>query len=188
MFDVGAGGVEVCVVGDDLPLSFPGTDHDFNKEAFGSTALVGGEDVADACDVLDDIAEAEPAWCAGVGLVTSHDPCPLFAAHRAGSRVGQEVDHDIIRWDREEVVVRLFEGCSTLFDGGHADGFDGLDAEGFDDRFHGRSVGSGGWLGPIHRVRKTARSWSGPSLFCSIWLKFSGLVFGSVPCVDGGFS
>ena len=97
MFDVGAGGVEVGVVGDDLAFaSIAVPDHNFDEEAFGCSALVCGEDVDDACDFFDDITEAEPARCPGVGLIAPHDPGPLFGAHGSGARVGQEIDHDIL--------------------------------------------------------------------------------------------
>ena len=64
-FHVGAGGVEVRVVGNDVAL----LAGDAEQNALGGAALVRGDHVLVAEDVLDGIAEAIEAAAAGVALV-----------------------------------------------------------------------------------------------------------------------
>ena len=135
-FDVGAGGVEVRVVGDDVALLAGHAEED----ALGGASLMRGDDVAVAEDVLDGILEAVEAAAAGVAFVAFHDGGPLVGGHGSGAGVGEQVDEDIVGGEQEKVVVGGFEKLLALFAGGPADGFDALDAEGFDDGFdgHGR--------------------------------------------------
>ena len=103
-FDVGAGGVEVRVVGDDVALLAGHAEED----ALGGAALVRGDDVLVAEDVLDGIFEAVEAAAAGVALVAFHDGGPLVGGHGAGAGVGEQIDEHIVGREQEEVVVR---GC-----------------------------------------------------------------------------
>ena len=73
-FDVGARGVEVRVVGDDVALLARHAEQD----ALGGAALVRGDHVLVAEDVLDGVAEAVEAAAAGVALVALHDGGPLL--------------------------------------------------------------------------------------------------------------
>ena len=105
-FDVGAGGVEVGVVGDDVAL----LAGDAEEDALGGAALVGGDDVRVAEDVLHGVAEAIEAAAAGIALVAFHDGGPLMGGHGAGAGVGEEVDEDVVGREQEEVVVRRLSG------------------------------------------------------------------------------
>ena len=128
-FDVGAGGVEVGVVGNDHALAAG----DSEENALGGAALVRGDHVLVAEDVLDGVAEADEAAAAGVALVAFHDRGPLVRGHGAGAGVGEQVDEDVVGREQEQVVVRGAEEFFALGAGGPADGLDGLDAEGLDD-------------------------------------------------------
>jgi hypothetical protein len=62
------------------------------------------------------------------------DRSPLIATHRAGARVGQEVDHDHTGRQLEEVVVCCTDGLAALGWRGHRYRFNGVNPERFDDR------------------------------------------------------
>ena len=104
--DVGARGVEVGVVGNDVAF-FAG---DAEEDALGGAALVRGDDVLVADDVLDGVAETVEAAAAGVALVAFHDGGPLMGGHGAGAGVGEEIDEYIVGVEEEEVVVGGFAG------------------------------------------------------------------------------
>ena len=128
-FDVGARGVEVRVVGNDVAL----LAHHAEQDALGGAALVGGDHVLVAEDVLHGVAEAIEAAAAGVALVAFHDGGPLVRGHGAGAGVGEQVDEDIVGGQQKQVVVRGAEQLLALGAGGPANGLDALDAEGLDD-------------------------------------------------------
>jgi hypothetical protein len=135
--DVGARGVEVRVVGDDIALLAGHAE----QNALGGAPLVRGDHMLIAEDVLDGVAEAIEAAAAGVALVTLHDRSPLPRGHRAGARVGQQVDEHIVGGKQKQVVVGGPQQLFALFARGPADRFHTLDAKWFDDRltWHGDS-------------------------------------------------
>ena len=127
--DVGAGSVEVRVVGDDVALLAGGAEQD----ALGGAALVRRDHVLVAEDVLDGIAEALEAAAAGVALVAAHNRGPLLGRHGAGTGVGEQVDEHVIGGQQEQIVVGGAQQRFALFASGPANGFDALDAERFND-------------------------------------------------------
>ena len=127
---VGARGVEVRVVGDDLVRPA----QDAEQDLLGGPTLVGGDDVREREQLLDRLEERVPRRRAGVRLVAVLDRRPLVAAHRPGSRVGQQVDEHVLGVDREQVPARRLERRRALVARGDADGLDGVDAERLDDR------------------------------------------------------
>ncbi len=76
--DIGSGGVEVGVGGHHIAFS----DHRRKEKPFGSPALMGGQDLVEAGDRGDRLAEPLVGAAAGVRLVTSHHPRPLTRGHR----------------------------------------------------------------------------------------------------------
>src|SRR6185503_12170964 len=139
--DVGPGRVEVRVAGDRLA----GAADDREEDLLRRTALVGGDHVLEREEILDALVEAEPRGRAGVGLVTALDAGPLLGGHRAGPRVGQQVDDHVRRVEAEEVVARLAEVALALLHRGHPDRLDALDPERLDDRLpliHDGSIGA----------------------------------------------
>ena len=134
--DVGAGRVEVAVVGDDVAF----LAHHREQDALGGAALVRGDDVLEAGDVVDRVAEVEVRRAAGVGLVAAHDAGPLVGAHGAGAAVGEQVDDHVFGAQREDVVAGVAKHLLALLGRRHLDLLDDLDAERFDDRLeHGAS-------------------------------------------------
>ena len=127
--DVGARGVEVRVVGNDVAL-FAGA---IEQDALGGAALVRRDHMLVAEDVLNGIAEAVEATAAGIALVTLHDGRPLLRGHGAGAGVGEQVDEHIVGGQEEQVVVRGAQQLLALLTRGPADALDTLDAEWFDD-------------------------------------------------------
>ena len=127
---VGARGVEVRVVRDDLVRSAQHAEQDL----LGGPTLVGGDDVREREQLLDRLEEHVPRRRAGVRLVAVLDRRPLVAAHRPGSRVGQQVDQHVLGVDREQVEAGRLERRLALVARGDPDGLDGVDAERLDDR------------------------------------------------------
>ena len=132
-FDIGAGRVEVSVVGNDVAL-FAG---DAEENALGGAALVRGNDVLVADNVLDGVAETIVAAAAGVALVAFHDGGPLVSRHRPGAGVGEQIDEHIIGVQEEQVVMRGFQQLFALGAGCPANWLDALDPKGLDDGSYG---------------------------------------------------
>ena len=114
--DVGARGVEVRVVGNDVAL----LAHHVEQNALGGAALVRGDHVPIAEDVLDGVAEVIEASAAGVALVAFHDGRPLMGGHGAGAGVGQQVDEHVVGRQagtgcsaRPAEVLRVARGWSS---------------------------------------------------------------------------
>ena len=99
---IGAGGVEVGVVGDDVAFLAGHAE----ENALGGAALMGGDHVLVAADVLNRVAEPVEAAAARIALVAFHDGGPLVGGHGAGAGVGQQVDENIVRRKQKQVVVR----------------------------------------------------------------------------------
>ena len=78
---IGAGGVKVSVVGNDVTFFARHTKQD----ALGGTSLVRGDHVLVSADVLNRIAEAVEAAASGIALVAFHDGGPLVRGHGAGA-------------------------------------------------------------------------------------------------------
>ena len=93
--------------------------------------------------VRTDSTNAIPGRRPGVRLIAALDARPLVARHRAGPRVGQEVDDDVVGVEVEEVPAGLAEGGLALLHGLELDRLDRVDAEGLDDglpAFHPMSI------------------------------------------------
>jgi hypothetical protein len=95
--DVGAGGVEVRVVGN--YISFLAGDSE--KDALGGASLMGGDYVTVTEDILDGTFEMVEAAATGVAFIAFHDRGPLVRGHGSGAGVGEQVDQDIVRGEKE---------------------------------------------------------------------------------------
>ena len=104
-FDVGARRVEVSVVGDDAARAAD----DREEDLLGGPSLVSGDHVLEGEELLDRLQEPIPRRRPGIALVAVLDGGPLVAAHRAGARVGQQIDDDVLGVDVEQVVARGLE-------------------------------------------------------------------------------
>ncbi len=71
------------------------------QDSFGGAALVRRDDVPEAGQLLDDVAEAVERPAAGVRLVALHQRAPLRGGHRAGAGVGQQIDQDVLAGSRK---------------------------------------------------------------------------------------
>ena len=129
ILQVGACGVEVRVVRDDVALLGSHAEQD----ALGRAALMRGNDVLVAREILQHRFETEEGPGAGVALVAFHDRAPLLGAHGAGPAVGQEVEQHAVGRNEKDVQLRFFEPGFPLVARAHADRLDGLDAERLDD-------------------------------------------------------
>ena len=131
-FDVGAGGIEVRVGRDHVA----GLAHHGEQDALGGAALVRGNHVAEAGELVGHALEAEEALAAGVGFVAAHHGGPLLGGHGAGAGIGEQVDQDVAGFDEEEVVAGLLQVALALLGRGVAQRLHALDAEWLDDGLH----------------------------------------------------
>jgi hypothetical protein len=134
--DVRPRGVEVGVVRDRRARAPEHAEEDLLRRA----ALVRGDHVDEPEQVLHGIAEAKPRRRARVALVAALDAGPLLGAHRAGARVGEQVDQHVLGRELEDVVLRRRQRRDPLLARRELPGFDRLDAERLDDgvkRVHG---------------------------------------------------
>ncbi len=113
------------------------------QDAFGGAALVRGDHVLVAEDVLDGIAKAVEAAAAGVALVAFHDGGPLVRGHGAGAGIGEQVDEDVVRREQKQIVVRGTQQMLALLAGGPADRLDALDTERLNDGLDGHVFSAG---------------------------------------------
>ena len=132
--DVGAGGIEVRVIGNGLA----GPAHHREEDTLGGPPLVGRNHVAKPGQVLDRPLQPVETLAAGVGFVAAHHGRPLLGGHGAGARIRQQVDEDVPGVDQEKVVPRLFQEPLALLARGLPQRLHALDAEWLDYRFHNR--------------------------------------------------
>ena len=130
--DVGPGGVEMRVRRHHVAR----LAHHREQNALGGAALVRGDHVAEAGQLVGRPLEAEEALAAGVGFVAAHHRRPLLGGHGAGAGIGEQVDQDVAGFDQEEVVAGLLQVALALFRRGLAQRLHALDAERLDDGAH----------------------------------------------------
>ena len=85
----------------------------------------------EAENILHRGLETDERARARIRLVAAHDGGPLLGTHRAGARVGQQVNEDVFGLEREDVVARRFHGRFSFCGRDEADGFGHFDAKGF---------------------------------------------------------
>src|SRR5579862_3615025 len=78
-FDVGARGIEMCVVGDYIARFA----HDAEQNPFRRATLMSRDHVAIAKYLLNGTPEVIVALAAGIALIPFHDRGPLSCGHRA---------------------------------------------------------------------------------------------------------
>ena len=88
------------------------------QNALGRASLMSRDDVPETREIRDDLAESVERARPGVRLVSLHDGSPLRRRHRAGARVGQEVDEDVGGMQQEDVVAGLAQPTAPLGPGG----------------------------------------------------------------------
>src|SRR5580765_7086786 len=131
--DVGARGIEMSVVRNNVALLAGNAE----QNAFCGPALMRGNHVTEAEDVLDRIAEVIEAPASRVALVAFHDAGPLMRRHGARAGIGEQIDEHVVSGQQEQVVISGAQQLLPLLAGGPGDRLDALDAEGFDDGFDG---------------------------------------------------
>jgi hypothetical protein len=137
VFQVGAGGVEVAIVGHHIPLFA----HRREQHFFSSPALVRGHKKLHAGDVLDDFLQPVKTARSRITFVTFHDGAPLARRHGAGAGVGEPVNQHVFGAQLEHVEFGGFQQLLALRPGGHADRLDTFDAKRLDQGFgHGVSL------------------------------------------------
>ncbi len=131
--DVGARRIEVVVVGDDVA----GLQDRVEEDALGRPPLMRRDDVAKTGEVLHDGLKAVERAAAGVRLVALHQGAPLRRRHRAGARVGEQVDEHVVAAQEEDVAAGLVQRATPRCLVGEVQRFDRLDAKRLDDGLEG---------------------------------------------------
>ena len=134
--DVAASRVEVGIGRNDPAR--PADDR--KQDRLGRAALVGGNDVPERHQLAHRRLESIERRRAGVRLVAAHHGAPLLGAHRAGARIGEQVDDHVVRMDREQVPAGLAQQLAAFLHRRQPDRLDHLDAERLDDGLHGRAL------------------------------------------------
>ena len=145
--DVRTGRIEMRIVRDNIALL---AGHG-EKNALGGAALMGGNDVAVAEDILDGVAEVVEAASARIALIAFHDPGPLARGHGARAGVGEQVDEHVVRRQEKQVVVGGAQQLLALRAGSPGNGLDALDPKRLDD-----GLGEHSGLPPIRRPQIAA--------------------------------
>src|SRR5579872_2193058 len=135
MFNVCASSIEVTVVGNHLA----GTTQQFKKYSFAGPALMRGQNVRHAREILHHLLETEPAFRTSVRLIPAKHSGPLLAGHGRCATIGEQIDQDILGGNQEWVEVGLSKNFFALVTIEHSDWLDHLDAERLNNRLHGRT-------------------------------------------------
>ncbi len=115
----------MAVIGNKLPLLHQRRE----KHAFCRPALVSGENVFEAHDILDCLLKTVITLGAGVRFISAHDTRPLLIAHGVGAAVSEQVNINILSGNVEQVVMRLYQRRFPFCSRGHFDFFNYLDAK-----------------------------------------------------------
>src|SRR5437879_12772861 len=128
-FDIRARRIEMRIVRHDAALAAD----DGKRNALGGAALMCGDNMSKAEDVLNRGPKSLEARRTRVGLITTHHGGPLFGGHRGGSRIREQVDQNRFGGDEKQVIAGLLEQALTLLSCGTADGLNAFDPERLDD-------------------------------------------------------
>ena len=125
--DVSLRGVEMGIARHDVALFEQRREDD----VLSGAPLMRGQEERHAEEPGDGLPEPEIGRCAGVAFVAGHHGRPLAVAHRTRSRIGQQVDRDLIAAQFEEVVAGFADPCLAFGARGGADGLGHFDLVGF---------------------------------------------------------
>jgi hypothetical protein len=134
VLDVGAGRIEVVVVGHDLAHA----SDQLKQDTLRRPPLVRRDDVSQAGQLPRHVLELVEAASPRVTLVRDHHRAPLRRRHRGGSAVGQQIDQDVLGMKEKGIMVRAAQDPGALIGGGEADRLHHLDLKRLDDRLHRR--------------------------------------------------
>ena len=122
-FNVTLGSIEVGIARDDLT----GFHQIAEQHVFSGTALVSGDNILETSEFCDGILHVVEGAGTAVALIAHHHGTPLTVAHRARTRVGQQVNVNIVALQHENVVVRFKKPLFSFFSCGFLDGLHHLD-------------------------------------------------------------
>jgi hypothetical protein len=125
-----ARGSEVHVAGDVVAPLY----EDLGEDVLRSPTLVRRDQIRVPVVLGHRGLEVVEVRAAGVGFVAEHHASPLIIAHRVRPRVGQEVDVDVLRAQKEGVVAGFLDRALPVLAGGRLEGLDYLDLERFRPR------------------------------------------------------
>src|SRR5207237_1615207 len=103
--------------------------HHTEQNALGGAALMRGDYVRVAENLLHGSAKTLEAPGAGVAFVAAHDRGPLLSAHGAGAGIGKQINQDVISRQKKEIVVSGAQHALAFIACRPADRFNTLDAK-----------------------------------------------------------
>ena len=103
-----------------LGMALPGPPMTENRIFSAARPWWVGMTCRNGKSVWTDSRNAIPRRRPGVRLVAALDAGPLVARHRAGPRIGQQVDHDVLGVDVEQVAAGRRERRVALLDASSA--------------------------------------------------------------------
>ena len=111
-------------------------DANLRRDVLRGAPLVRRHDVLETVDIVDGLLEIVEITRARVCLVAQHHPRPLPVAHRAGARIGEQINVDVFALEQEGVVARFDDLALPIFARRHFDRLDHLDFVRFGNRSH----------------------------------------------------
>lgn len=135
-FDIGAGGVEVSVVGHHVAA----LEHGGEEDALGGPSLVSGNDVGVSEDALHGVTEADVASASSVAFIAFLNGSPLVDGHGSGAGVGEQIDQHIIGSEKEQIVIRGAKEALAVGALRPVNWLDTLDEKWFDDGADGHGI------------------------------------------------
>ncbi len=134
-FKIGAGGIEVAVIGYNIPFVRAG----HGQNTFCGTALVRGKNMLHPGDSANGLFESTERRAARIAFVAQHHRGPLLGGHGPGAAIGQQVDSAIFRVEIKNIVMGCLQSCGTLFGRNDLERFGDFYTKGFNNGFHAGS-------------------------------------------------
>ena len=116
-------GVEMGVTGDDLA----GLHEVAEQHVLSGTTLVSRDNKLETSQFGNSVFHVVEGAGTAVALIAHHHRAPLTVAHGTRTRVGEQVNIDVVALQHENVVVGFKEPLFAFFSCGFLNGFNHLD-------------------------------------------------------------
>jgi hypothetical protein len=127
-----AGGREIHVPGDKVPLLDQKPRHDM----LGGAPLVSRHYILVSIYVPDSLFQVVEVSAAGISLIAKLEGGPLGIAHGVGAAVREQIDIDVLAFQKKCIIAGFPYCYLTVASGCHPDRLYRLDAKWFGNVFH----------------------------------------------------